>query len=149
MIGSRMFFSSFWFWEEGRPSHEFSYFPYLFYHRFLVSNCSKFCVKQMRSSVSSTSGYSLKKHSYPVPFTKNLPLSIAFCPEQSFFGTHSPLMFNHLSHSLGMFKSKIKTHLSLYICSTLFPMSPPSSFPLPLPYFQPLFNPLLTGAQLR
>ena len=49
------------------------------------------------SLISSTSGYSLRKHSYPGPFTENLPLSIAFCPEQSFFGTHSPLMSNHLS----------------------------------------------------
>ena len=47
--------------------------------------------------ISSTSGYLLRKHSYPVPFTKNLPLSIVVCPEQSFFGTHSPLMLNHLS----------------------------------------------------
>ena len=39
------------FGEEGRPSHDFSYFPYLFYHRFLVSNCSKFCVKRMGSTV--------------------------------------------------------------------------------------------------
>ena len=29
----------------------FHIFPYLFYHRFLVSNCSKFCVKQMGSTV--------------------------------------------------------------------------------------------------
>ena len=50
------------------------------------------------SLISSTSGYSLRKHSYPVPFTKkSATVSIAFCPEQSFFGTHSPLMFNHLS----------------------------------------------------
>ena len=33
------------FGEEGRPSNDFPYFPYLFNHRFLVSNCSKFCVK--------------------------------------------------------------------------------------------------------
>ena len=29
----------------------FHIFPYLFYHRFLVSNCSKFCVKRMGSTV--------------------------------------------------------------------------------------------------
>ena len=29
----------------------FHIFPYLFNHRFLVSNCSKFCVKQMGSTV--------------------------------------------------------------------------------------------------
>ena len=40
------------FGEEGRPSHDFSYFFHIFfYHRFLVSNCSKFCVKQMGSTV--------------------------------------------------------------------------------------------------
>ena len=43
------------FGEEGRPTETipwfFIFFPYLFYHRFLVSNCSKFCVKQMGSTV--------------------------------------------------------------------------------------------------
>ena len=33
------------FGEEGRPSHEFLYFPYLFYHGCFVGDCSKFCVK--------------------------------------------------------------------------------------------------------
>ena len=41
----KVFSPLFDFGEEGRPSHDFScFFPYLFYHRFLVSNCSEFCV---------------------------------------------------------------------------------------------------------
>ena len=48
-VGSRGFCPLFDFGEEGRPFNDFSYFfPYLFYHRFLVSNCSKFCVKWIR-----------------------------------------------------------------------------------------------------
>ena len=41
----------------------------------------------------------IRSDSTPIlsPLEKKLPLSIAFCPEQSFFRTHSPLMFNHLS----------------------------------------------------
>ena len=40
------------FGEEGRPSHDFSYFFHIFFTiGFLVSNCSKFCVKQMGSTV--------------------------------------------------------------------------------------------------
>ena len=41
------------FGEEGKPSHDFSYFFHIFfYHMFLVSNCSLFfCVKQMGSTV--------------------------------------------------------------------------------------------------
>ena len=34
------------FGEEGRSSHDFSYFPYLFYHGFFAGDCSKFCVKK-------------------------------------------------------------------------------------------------------
>ena len=46
------FLSSFWFWGGGQTiPWFFIFFPYLFYHRFLVSNCSKFCVKQMGSTV--------------------------------------------------------------------------------------------------
>ena len=41
----------------------------------------------------------IRSESTPIlsPLQNNLPLSIAFCPEQSFFGTHSPLLFNQLS----------------------------------------------------
>ena len=52
MVGSRRFLPSFWFWGGGQTiPWFFIFFPYLFYHRFLVSNCSKFCVKQMGSTV--------------------------------------------------------------------------------------------------
>ena len=63
------------------------------------------------SLISITSGYSLRKHSYPVPSTKNLPLSIAFCPAMILWNT---LPFDiQSSKYFGMFKSKLKTHLSL------------------------------------
>ena len=52
MVGSRRVFVLFLIlgrWA-GHPMI-FHIFPYLFYHRFLVSNCSKFCVKGMGSTV--------------------------------------------------------------------------------------------------
>ena len=52
MVESRRVLSSFWFWGGGQTiPWFFIFFPYLFYHRLLVSNCSKFCVKQMGSTV--------------------------------------------------------------------------------------------------
>ena len=52
MVGSRRVFVLFLILGR-RADHPmiFHIFPYLFYHRFLVSNCSKFCVKQMGSTV--------------------------------------------------------------------------------------------------
>ena len=55
MVGSRRIFVLFLILGR-RADHPmiFHIFPYLFYHRFLVSNCSKFCVKQMGSTVAWT-----------------------------------------------------------------------------------------------
>ena len=52
MVGSRRVFVLFLILGR-RADHPmiFHIFPYLFYHRFLVSNCSKFCVKRMGSTV--------------------------------------------------------------------------------------------------
>ena len=52
MVGSRRVFVLFLILGR-RADHPmiFHIFPYLFYHRFLVSNCSKFCVKWMGSTV--------------------------------------------------------------------------------------------------
>ena len=52
MVGSRRVFVLFLILGR-RADHPmiFHIFPYLFYHSFLVSNCSKFCVKQMGSTV--------------------------------------------------------------------------------------------------
>ena len=52
MVGSRRVFILFLILGR-RADHPmiFHIFPYLFYHRFSVSNCSKFCVKRMGSTV--------------------------------------------------------------------------------------------------
>ena len=65
------------------------------------------------SLISSTSGYSLRKHSYPVPWAlqKNLPLS-SFLPRAIILWNALPFDVQS-SKSLGMFKSKLKTHLWL------------------------------------
>ena len=74
------------------------------------------------SLISSTSGYSLRKHSYPVPFTKKSATLNSFLPRAIILW--NTLLFDvQSSKSLGMFKSKLKTHLS-YICYTLFPINP-------------------------
>ena len=68
---------------------KFDYHTFVLLYRICEKLAPDHLFSLLPSLISSTSGYSLR--------TKHLPLSIAFCPEQSFFGTHSPLMFNHLS----------------------------------------------------
>ena len=43
------------FGEEGRPSHNFSYFLHIFLPSVFMGDCSKFCVKNMKSTVRETS----------------------------------------------------------------------------------------------
>ena len=55
MVGSRRVFVLFLIWGGGGGADHamiFHTFSDLFYNRFLVSNCSKFCVKKMGSAVS-------------------------------------------------------------------------------------------------
>ena len=63
------------------------------------------------SLISSTSGYSLRKHSYPVPFTKKSATLNSFLPRAIILWNTLPFDVQS-SKSLSMFKSKLKTHLS-------------------------------------
>ena len=64
------------------------------------------------SLISSTSGFSLRKPSYPVPFTKKSATLNSFLPRAIILWNTLPFDVQS-SKSLGMFKSKLKTHLSL------------------------------------
>ena len=49
--------TSFWFWGGGQTiTWFFIFFPYRFYHGFFVGDCSKFCVKKMKSTVRTATG---------------------------------------------------------------------------------------------
>ena len=83
------------------------------------------------SLISSTSGYSLRKHSYPVPFTKKSATLNSFLPRAIILWNTLPFGVQSCK-SLGMFKSKLKTHLSRVVSLLhTFSHQPPSSTPLP------------------
>ena len=107
--------------------NRFNYHTLVLFFKIRQNLAPKYLCTLVPDLSSTTSGYSFRKFSYPVPFTKSQQPWKVFYPELSSYGMTFPLTSN-LPRHLSTFKAKLRAGSSLIVT-----FHPPSALPPPPP----------------